>query len=465
MSDTVETRRDMAENWWSPDLLGQRVDFGAWKGRASELARRWASQSRLRFTARREALLLVAVILFLLFVFGDLKLVAALMAGLVAVAAAAITPCEDASNSRVLTAGGSVAEHPSTMGAPKSEGWRALIDAMPDAAIALAADGSVLHFNGLFRDLFPRCMSGIPFSHVTRNPELMAAVDQALAMSEPAVVELTERVPLERRLSATVSGQLAGAGGAGQPALLITLRDQTEQDRLAQMRADFIANASHELRTPLAALRGFVETLQGPAREDVKARERFLGLMQAQATRMTRLIDDLLSLSRVEMRAHLSPRGTADLGEIASHVTQTVEPLAKEANIAIALEISVPCARIRGERDEIVQALLNLVQNAIKSGRAGGHVSVRVAHLPARGLAGQQVEIAVIDDGPGIAPEHLPRLTERFYRVNAGKSRDKGGTGLGLAIVKHIVVRHRGELRIASEVGKGSTFALVFDGI
>ena len=151
-------------------------------------------------------------------VFGDLKLAAALMAGLVAVAAAAVAPGADASNSRGLTAGGS-AEHPSTMGAPKTDGWRALVDAMPDAAIALAADGSVLHFNGLFRDFFPRCMSGIPFSHVTRNPELMAAVDEALATSEPAVVELTERVPLERRLSATVSGQLAGAGGAGQPAL------------------------------------------------------------------------------------------------------------------------------------------------------------------------------------------------------------------------------------------------------
>ena len=270
----------MAENWRNPDLLGQRVDFGALKGRATELAHRAASQSRLRFAARREALLLVAVILFLLFIFGDLKLAAALMAGLVAVAAAAVAPGADASNSRGLTAGGPAVEHPSTMGAPKTEGWRALVDAMPDAAIALAADGSVLHFNGLFRDFFPRCMSGIPFSHVTRNPELMAAVDEALATSEPAVVELTERVPLERRLSATVSGQLAGAGGAGQPALLITLRDQTEQDRLAQMRADFIANASHELRTPLAALRGFVETLQGPAREDVKARERFLGLMQ-----------------------------------------------------------------------------------------------------------------------------------------------------------------------------------------
>ena len=455
----------MAENWRNPDLLGQRVDLGAVKARATDLAHRAASQSRLRFTARREALLLVAVILFLLFVFGDLKLAAALMAGLVAVAAAAVAPGADASNSRGLTAGGSV-EHPSTMGAPKTDGWRALVDAMPDAAIALAADGSVLHFNGLFRDFFPRCMSGIPFSHVTRNPELMAAVDEALATSEPAVVELTERVPLERRLSATVSGQLAGAGGAGQPALLITLRDQTEQDRLAQMRADFIANASHELRTPLAALRGFVETLQGPAREDVKARERFLGLMQSQATRMTRLIDDLLSLSRVEMRAHLSPRGTADLGEIASHVTQTVEPLAKEADIAIALENSAPrCAHAGGtRRDRAGVAQPGAERHQVRPGRrarrASGWRTCRRG-----GWRGRKSRSPSPTTGPALRPSICRASRSGSIVSTRRKSRDKGGTGLGLAIVKHIVVRHRGELRIASEVGKGSTFALVFDEI
>lgn len=349
---------------------------------------------------------------------------------------------------------------------PPRERWRALVDAMPDAAVALAADGTVMHVNPPMRELFPRLARGRPLTLASRNPELMAAIDAALAGAPPSSVEMTERVPIERHLSVSVSALLTGAGsehgGPETPSLLVTFRDRTGEDRLAQLRSDFIANASHELRTPLAALRGFVETLQGPAREDVKARERFLGLMQAQAARMTRLIDDLLSLSRIEMRAHLPPRGKADLCEIAGHVLQTVEPLAAEAKATLSLEADADQALIRGDRDEIVQALLNLVQNAIKYGREGGHVVVRVSRLGATAPL-PQVEVAVSDDGPGIAAEHLPRLTERFYRVNDRASRDKGGTGLGLAIVKHIVARHRGDLRIESQVGAGSTFAMTFD--
>ena len=215
--------------------------------------------------------------------------------------------------------------------------------------------------------------------------------------------------------------------------------------------------------TPLASLRAFVETLQGPARDDANARKRYLQLMAHQAERMTRLIDDLLSLSRVEMRVHLPPRGIVDLNETAAYVCQSLEPVAEAAKVKVALEKTDGPARIRGDREEIVQVLQNLIQNGIKYGREGGIVEVRVARDAPRGAAGTKVSVSVTDDGPGIAPEHLPRLTERFYRVNAASSREKGGTGLGLAIVKHIVNRHRGELRIASRLGAGSTFTASFD--
>jgi two-component system phosphate regulon sensor histidine kinase PhoR len=303
---------------------------------------------------------------------------------------------------------------------------------------------------------------------LTRNPDLIAAVERARevgASHEPIEVRLVERVPLERRLAATVS-RLAGtavpaqAGGIDRaPAILVLIADLTEQDRVVQMRADFIANASHELRTPVASLRGFIETLQGPAREDAAARTRFLGIMAQQAERMTRLIDDLLSLSRIEMRAHLAPKGEVDLDEVVAHVAQALEPIARGAGISLRVDVPDEPATIRGERDEIVQMVQNLAQNAIKYGRSGGHVHMRVA----RDAATQRLELAVADDGPGIAPEHLPRLTERFYRVDVATSREKGGTGLGLAIVKHILTRHEATLRVTSRVGVGSTFTVSFE--
>lgn len=343
------------------------------------------------------------------------------------------------------------------------ESWRAVIEAIPEAAVALDASGAVLHYNSLIKELFPKIRPGQPISQFSRHPELIEAVDRAAGASEPiVVVQLLERVPVERRISATVSRLQRGSGEA-LPALLVTFRDLTEQDRLEQMRADFVANASHELRTPLASLRGFVETLQGPARDDPQARERFLAIMASQASRMTRLIDDLLSLSRVEMRAHLAPKGIVELNEVAAYVVQSLEPLAQASQITVTVGRLDGPARIRGDREEIVQVLQNLVQNAIKYGREGGKAQARVYREAAKWQGGVRLAVEVTDNGPGIAPEHLPRLTERFYRINVASSREKGGTGLGLAIVKHIVIRHRGDLRISSRVGEGSTFTVLFD--
>jgi two-component system phosphate regulon sensor histidine kinase PhoR len=239
------------------------------------------------------------------------------------------------------------------------------------------------------------------------------------------------------------------------------LRDLTEQDRLARMRADFVANASHEMRTPLASLVGFIETLQGRASDDPVAQARFLAIMSEQAARMSRLVDDLLSLSRVEMREHVPPRTAIDLNETVATAIQALEPVAQRSGAKLALSFCDAPAMVLGETDEIVQVVQNLVQNAIKYGRPGGTVDVAVRRM--RQGPTMRLAIAVTDEGPGIAPEHLPRLTERFYRVNAKSSREKGGTGLGLAIVKHIANRHRGELRVASELGKGSTFTFVID--
>jgi two-component system phosphate regulon sensor histidine kinase PhoR len=244
--------------------------------------------------------------------------------------------------------------------------------------------------------------------------------------------------------------------------ILILLRDLTELERINQMRADFIANASHELRTPLASLRGFIETLQGTAKDDPKARERFLAIMAEQASRMTRLIDALLSLSRVEMNAHVPPSAYIDLNLVLDHTRDTLEPLAKSNELRLEVDGFGRPAIVRGDRDELVQVLQNLVHNALKYGGRGGKVRLEAKRLAPHGRQGARYAIAVIDQGPGIAPEHLPRLTERFYRIEA-ESKDKVGTGLGLAIVKHILNRHRGELAISSKPGKGSTFTVILN--
>jgi two-component system phosphate regulon sensor histidine kinase PhoR len=344
-----------------------------------------------------------------------------------------------------------------------TESWRLLLDAVPDAAVALDHNFNIMHFNARLEELFPKVRTGQPLSQLSRNPELNDAVEKAITANEAVVVDLYERVPVERRISATVSRLGGREIRRGLPFLMVSFRDLTEQDKLAQMRADFIANASHELRTPLASLRGFVETLQGPARDDPEARARFLGIMSSQATRMTRLIDDMLSLSRVETRVHLPPRGILDLSEVASYVAQALEPVAAASKMKISVTKNDGPIRIRGDRDEIVQVLQNLVHNAIKYGRENGHIEIGVSRVLDGSPPLPRALIAVADDGPGIAPEHLPRLTERFYRANVAASREKGGTGLGLAIVKHIVIRHRGDLRITSVVGKGSTFSILFD--
>jgi len=332
----------------------------------------------------------------------------------------------------------------------------AVIAAVPDPLILIdrqrrivRANIAAAEFIGLVAE--PRDLAG-----ALRNPALLAAADAVLGGEFARSVEFVISVPLERVLRANFA-RLEGPALDGAAAILM-LHDVTALKRSEQMRADFIANAGHELKTPLASLVGFIETLLGPAREDAEARERFLGIMRAQAGRMTRLVDDLLSLSRIELNEHLAPTGGVDLAPVLEEVARGLELRAAERAIHIARALPPDLPQVQGERDELAQIFQNLLDNAIKYGRPNGEVTVTggIGHGPTDGMAW----LAVADQGDGIPSEHLPRLTERFYRIDTGRSRELGGTGLGLAIVKHIVNRHRGRLEIASRLGHGSTFTV-----
>ena len=228
------------------------------------------------------------------------------------------------------------------------------------------------------------------------------------------------------------------------------------------MRRDFVANVSHELRTPLTAIMGFIETLRGPARDDADARDRFLGIMEGEAARMNRLVGDLLSLSRVEDEERIRPRETVDLSGILDSTIRSVRPLTEEAKMVLTLDLPDAPVEVTGDADQLQQVFTNLIVNAITYASSGGsvHLTLTVSERdPA--VRAPAARVQVIDKGPGIDPVHLPRLTERFYRADSHRSRELGGTGLGLAIVKHIINRHRGRLRVESELGKGSVFTVI----
>jgi two-component system phosphate regulon sensor histidine kinase PhoR len=320
------------------------------------------------------------------------------------------------------------------------------VTASPNPAIALDREFRVVAFNEGARAIAPTLRANEPALLTLRMPELVEAIRRAAASGEPQQIELTERLPPERWFEVFVTPM------RGQNLTLVTFNDRTALRRTEEMRADFVANASHELRTPLAALLGFIETLQGPAREDAEARERFLGIMQNQATRMARLIDDLLSLSRVELNAHLRPSTPVELVAIVRQVVDGLQTLARDRGVEINTVAAEAPLVVLGARDELIRALENLVENALKYGAAGKRVDISLTRH------GGEARIAVRDYGPGISPEHLPRLTERFYRVDVADSRSQGGTGLGLALVKHVLNRHGGRLSIESLRGNGATF-------
>jgi two-component system phosphate regulon sensor histidine kinase PhoR len=333
-----------------------------------------------------------------------------------------------------------------------------IVAGLPDPVVALDRDGHVLALNEPARTLAPALRQGEPVSLALRTPELIDAIGRAFARAEEQRVEYSERVPLDRWFEA-VAKPVKRAPDANAPDLvLLTFRDLTPLRRVEEMRADFVANASHELRTPLAALSGFIETLQGSARDDAKARERFLAIMADQARRMARLIDDLLSLSRIELNAHRRPDTPVDLVPIVRQVVDGLQTLARDRGVAVNVE-TVGALNVLGDHDELVRIFENLVENALKYGATGKRVDIKLV-VSSAADGGPEAQVAVRDYGPGIAREHLPRLTERFYRVDVRESRAQGGTGLGLALVKHILNRHRGRLSIESIAGAGATFTV-----
>ena len=334
----------------------------------------------------------------------------------------------------------------------------ALLDAIPDPCLVLDGRAALAFANSRARALFGAAEPGRPIAFALRAPEILDAVAAARTSGAGQVVRFALRAPVERWFEARVSPVRHGRSPHSD-LLLISLHDLTEQQRLERMRADFVANASHELRTPLASLLGFIETLQGPARDDAAARERFLPVMRAQAERMTRLVGDLLSLSRIEASVHVRPNARVDLKDVLAHVAESLAPLARDTGVELALEVVPEPLTVLGDRDELVRVFENLVENAIKYGASGKRVVVRAM----RTSTPPQAVVAVQDFGPGIPPEHVPRLTERFYRVDPTESRQKGGTGLGLALVKHILTRHRGTLSIESRLREGSTFTVRLD--
>ncbi|WP_353182996.1 ATP-binding protein [Bosea sp. (in: a-proteobacteria)] len=329
---------------------------------------------------------------------------------------------------------------------------RGLVEALGSAVVLLDEQGVAQALSPAMRALIPGLEIGKLLALVLRDPDLIEAIETVARGGERKTIELVERVPVERTFRIHITA-LDGRGER-RPTLL-TFEDLSEQRVIERMRVDFVANASHELRTPLASLLGFVETLQGPARNDERARERFLGIMREQGLRMARLVDDLLSLSRIEQRAHVAPDTPVDLAGISREIVDSLTLLAREREVTLKLKTPSEPLRVPGDRDELLRLMENLVENAIKYGRRGGDVSIAVeAH-------DGEASVCVRDDGPGIAPEHLPRLTERFYRIDTAASRETGGTGLGLAIVKHIVLRHRGRLTIESKPGEGAAFKAI----
>ena len=331
----------------------------------------------------------------------------------------------------------------------------AIVNGIPLPSLIVGVDERIAVMNPPAMSLFGAAMVGRHHAIALRHPDVQAALMRALHHAQAGVARQVVPGPSQDVVHrVTVTPLPEGAG------VLCVFEDLSEAEQMGQMRRDFVANVSHELRSPLTALSGFIETLQGAAKDDPAARARFLAIMEREAGRMNRLIRDLLHLSRVEAEERVRPTTPVDVTELLRATTASLRPVAEAAGVTVRLDLAPDISTvIPGDADQLVQVFQNLLENAVKYGGAGGEVVVRLTpdSLP----RSSALRVEVIDQGEGIEAQHIPRLTERFYRVDGHRSREKGGTGLGLAIVKHIVQRHRGRLQIASTRGAGSTFAVI----
>ncbi len=334
-----------------------------------------------------------------------------------------------------------------------------ILERLPDPVLLLNRGRVIVSVNRAARELFGIGAPGRDLALSLRHPAVLDGVETVFTGAPELTEEIVLPVPIARTFTMHVS-RLADVSDAG-PAVILVLHDETRAKRAEQSRADFVANASHELRSPLSALIGFIETLRGPARADAVARDRFLEIMRGEALRMARLIEDLLSLSRVEINEHVPPRTRIGLAEVLKNTASTLDIRAAEKNMTIIVSCPDDLPMVIGDHDQLSQVFHNLIDNAVKYGPRETPIHVTasaVEVIPGTRVPG--VAVAIADQGDGIGDVHLPRITERFYRADEGRSRKMGGTGLGLAIVKHIVSRHRGQLKIASKPGEGSTFTV-----
>ena len=328
------------------------------------------------------------------------------------------------------------------------------LNALQEAVFILDGSRKILFANEIAETVFGKGYVGLDFVQAIRHPGCIKIVDGVINGETMPL----EQISLELPVKALFDVQ---ASMISKRRLIVSFRDVSDLSEAEQMRTDFVANVSHELRSPLTSLSGFIETLRGPAKNDKKAQERFLGLMDQEASRMVRLISDLLSLSKVQANLRIRPTGSADIVEIINQIKAILNDVAAKEEKQIVVEASAAELHLTGNADELTQVFQNLIENALKYGKRNSSVRVkinRVKNMP--GIDGEAISVEIHDEGEGIEKHHLARLTERFYRVDTHRSRDKGGTGLGLAIVKHIVNHHRGRMHIESEVGVGSTFTV-----
>lgn len=335
-----------------------------------------------------------------------------------------------------------------------------IIEALQDPIVLVNAAREVAGANAAARGFFSDGLIGRDIALSIRHPDVLEALETVLAGTSERDLEIT----LQGRISTTYNVRVRGVTLPGESPdrhAVISFHDVTGAKQVERMRADFVANVSHELRSPLTSLLGFIETIRGPARDDSAAQSRFLEVMDAEAKRMTRLIDDLLSLSRVEIDEHLPPTGRLNIARVLEEIAGSLSMRAAERDKRIEISCEDGLPDVMGDQDELTLVFRNLIDNSINYSRANTPITVSaqvVDRVPEHG--GPGIAVAVRDQGEGIEQEHIPRLTERFYRVDKGRSRSMGGTGLGLAIVKHIVSHHRGQLTIESTPGEGSVFTV-----
>ncbi|MFY9211897.1 MAG: ATP-binding protein [Aestuariivita sp.] len=339
---------------------------------------------------------------------------------------------------------------------------RAALDAIPLPTLLVDRTERIVASNADAQTLLGAQIENRHFATILRQPPILDAIEGCLRDGLPKTAQYLSNDGAQDTTFTVSCRFVPGVGVREAGGVLVSFQDITHVEQAGQMRRDFVANVSHELRTPLTALMGFIETLRGPAKDDAPARARFLDIMEGEAARMNRLVGDLLSLSRVEEDERVRPKDQVDIVAQLNSTLHSLRPLADEAGISMTLDAAPGPLMITGDGDQLRQVFTNLVENAIKYGNRGGEVRLIVTDHDRDGaLRAPSVRVQVADDGPGIDPVHLPRLTERFYRADSHRSRELGGTGLGLAIVKHIVNRHRGRLRVSSDVGQGASFTVI----